>query len=85
MAVRRAHAGRRSRRLQLTPHKSGLADWFDSRHRRCAGKPAPCRNAGTLGGEMGEVVKNSTGRMRAGDREAIAIYLKSLPPLAKLK
>jgi hydroxymethylbilane synthase len=37
---------------------------------------------GTLGGEMGEVVKNSTGRMRPEDREAIAVYLKSLPPLA---
>jgi hypothetical protein len=30
---------------------------------------------------MGEVVKNSTSRMRAEDREAIAVYLKALPPL----
>ena len=30
---------------------------------------------------MGEVVKNSTAKMRPEDREAIAAYLKALPPL----
>lgn len=64
----------------LTPHKTGLADWsvadiVDA----LANGTLP--EGGTLGGEMGEVVKNSTGRMRPDDREAIAVYLKALPPL----
>jgi mono/diheme cytochrome c family protein len=35
-----------------------------------------------LGGEMAQVVSNSTGRLSASDREAIAIYLLALPPVA---
>lgn len=30
---------------------------------------------------MGEVVRNSTSKMHAQDRAAIAAYLKALPPL----
>lgn len=65
----------------LTPHKSGLADWSIA-DIVDALETGTLPQGGTLGGEMGEVVRNSTGRMRAADREAIAIYLKSLPPLA---
>ncbi len=64
----------------LTPDKSGLADWsmadiVDA----LADGTLP--EGGTLGGEMGEVVKNSASHLRPEDREAIAIYLKSLPPM----
>ena len=65
----------------LTPHKTGLADW-SSADIVDALETGTLPQGGTLGGEMGEVVKNSTSRMRAEDREAIAIYLKALPPLA---
>jgi mono/diheme cytochrome c family protein len=65
----------------LTPHKSGLADWSQA-DIVDALETGTLPQGGTLGGEMGEVVKNSTSRMRADDREAIAIYLKALPPLA---
>jgi mono/diheme cytochrome c family protein len=65
----------------LTPHKSGLADWSQA-DILDALETGTLPQGGTLGGEMGEVVKNSTGRMRPADREAIAIYLKALPPLA---
>ncbi len=63
----------------LTPDKTGLADWsvadiVDS----LANGTLP--EGGTLGGEMGEVVSNSTSRMRQDDLEAIALYLKALPP-----
>lgn len=35
----------------------------------------------TAGGEMAAVIRNSTARLTAGDRAAIAAYLKALPPL----
>lgn len=63
----------------LTPDKTGLADWS-------AGDIVDTLSSGTLpeggtvGAEMGEVVRNSTSRLRAEDREAIAAYLKTLPP-----
>ena len=34
-----------------------------------------------IGGAMGEVITNSTSKLTAQDREAIAVYLKSLTPL----
>ncbi|WP_448190695.1 c-type cytochrome [Azospirillum sp. sgz301742] len=33
-----------------------------------------------VGGAMGEVVRNSTSKLTAADRHAVAVYLKSLPP-----
>ena len=35
----------------------------------------------TLGDEMAEVVRNTTGRLTAADLTAIAAYLKALPAL----
>jgi mono/diheme cytochrome c family protein len=35
-----------------------------------------------LGDSMVEVVENSTSKLTDADREAIALYLKSLPPIA---
>lgn len=63
----------------LTPDKTGLADW-SAADIVDALETGTLPQGGTLGGEMGEVVKNSTGKMRAEDREAIAAYLKALPP-----
>lgn len=64
----------------LTPDKSGLADWSkDDIVDALTDGTLP--QGGTLGEEMGEVVKNSTSRLRPEDRAAIATYLKSLPPM----
>lgn len=63
----------------LTPDKTGLADW-SAADIIDALETGALPQGGTLGGEMGEVVKNSTSYMRPDDREAIVAYLKSLPP-----
>lgn len=64
----------------LTPDKTGLAEWSGSDIvNALADGTLP--EGGTLGGEMGEVVQNSTSRMRTEDLEAIAVYLKALPPV----
>jgi len=62
----------------LTPDKSGLADWSaaDIADLLATGD---LPQGGTVGGEMGEVVRNSTSRLTPQDREAIAAYLKALP------
>jgi mono/diheme cytochrome c family protein len=38
------------------------------------------RDADTVGGEMGKVISN-TAQLSAADRQAMAVYLKSLPPV----
>lgn len=67
----------------LTPDETGLAKWSEA-DIVDALEIGTLPEGGTLGGEMGEVVSNSTSRLRPEDREAIAIYLKSLPPLPTL-
>lgn len=64
----------------LTPDKTGLADW-SAADIVDALETGTLPQGGTLGGEMGEVVRNSTSKMQAQDRAAIAAYLKALPPL----
>ena len=62
----------------LLPGPKGLADWS-------VGDIETALEMGMLpdgdffGGSMGEVVRNSTSKLTAGDRRAIAVYLKSLP------
>jgi mono/diheme cytochrome c family protein len=63
----------------LTPDKTGLIDW-SAADIIDALETGALPQGGTLGGEMGEVVRNSTGKMRPDDRAAIAAYLKALPP-----
>lgn len=63
----------------LTPDKTGLAEWSASDIVTSL-ETGELPEGGTLGGEMGEVVANSTSKMTAADREAIAAYLKALPP-----
>lgn len=64
----------------LRPAKKGLADWS-------AGDIETALESGMqpdgdfLGGSMAEVVRNSTSRLTAADRRAIAAYLKSLPAM----
>lgn len=64
----------------LTPDKTGLASWSATDMTEAL-ESGTLPEGGTLGEEMGGVVKNSTSKMRADDRAAIAAYLKSLPPL----
>ena len=64
----------------LTPDKTGLADW-SAADIADALETGTLPEGGTLGGEMGEVVRNSTSKMRPDDRAAIVAYLKALPPL----
>jgi len=64
----------------LTPDKTGLIDWSaDDIVDALANGTLP--EGGTLGGEMGEEVANSTSHLRKEDLAAIAAYLKALPPM----
>lgn len=65
----------------LTPDKTGLASW-SAADIVASLETGELPEGGTLGGEMGEVVANSTSKMPDGDRQAIAVYLKALPPIA---
>ncbi len=64
----------------LTPNPAGLGKWS-------ANDIADALNLGidpdgdVLGNEMAEVVKNSTSQLTQEDRQAVAAYLKALPPL----
>jgi len=63
----------------LTPDKSGLADWTAADIATLL-ESGDLPEGGTVGAEMGEVVRNSTSHLTAQDREAVAAYLKALPP-----
>lgn len=65
----------------LTPDKTGLAAW-SADDIAAALETGELPEGGTLGGEMGEVVANSTSKMSKDDRAAIVAYLKSLKPIA---
>ena len=65
----------------ITPHEDGIGDWSatDIAFALESGlKP----DYDSFGAGMGEVVDDSTSRLTAEDREAIAEYLLSLPPIA---
>ena len=64
----------------ITPDKSGLADWSkkDIVEVLATGFTP---DYDSVGGSMASVVKNMA-ELPAGDREAIAAYLKALPPVA---
>ena len=67
MADGGASAGRRSRLApNLTPDKTGLADWSQADIVDALADGTLPQGLGTLGEEMGEVVRNSTSRLRAG-------------------
>ncbi|MBP2231970.1 mono/diheme cytochrome c family protein [Azospirillum agricola] len=64
----------------ITPHPKGLGDWSD-------GDLTLMLETGLLpdgdvaGGAMAEVVRNSTSKLTAEDRAAIAAYLRTVPAL----
>lgn len=64
----------------ITPHPDdGIGDWDRSDiafYLEIGFDP----DGDSAGGRMAEVIRESTGRMTPADREAIAIYLESLPP-----
>lgn len=64
----------------ITPHPDeGIGDWDRSDvtfYLEIGFDP----DGDSAGGRMAEVIRESTGRMTAEDREAVAAYLESLPP-----
>lgn len=64
----------------LTPHPKGLGDWSESDITLFL-EMGMMPDGDFAGGSMGEVIRNSTSKLTADDRKAIASYLKSLPPL----
>jgi mono/diheme cytochrome c family protein len=63
----------------LTPHATGLADWFEDEIVRLL-QLGVTPTFDSVGGAMGPVVA-SMGMLPQAELEAIAAYLKSLPPL----
>ena len=62
----------------ITPHEDGIGDW-SVRDITIALETGLLPDFETFGGVM-TLVQESMARLTAGDREAIAAYLKSLPP-----
>ncbi len=65
----------------ITPHEDGIGDWSAS-DIAFALETGLLPNYDSFGGGMGEVVKDSTSHLTKEDREAIAEYLRTLPPIA---
>ena len=63
----------------ITPHKNGLSDWSESDIEYYL-ESGFTPNFDTVGGSMVKVQENMA-KLSAGDRAAIAAYLKSIPPL----
>lgn len=64
----------------ITPHPQGIASWSASDILTVL-ESGMLPDGDFIGGAMGEVVTNSTSKLTVQDREAIAVYLKSLAPL----
>ena len=64
----------------LTPHATGLAKW-DAADIAELLKSGFTPEFDSVGGSMAAVVRN-TARLSDADREAMAVYLKNLPPAA---
>jgi mono/diheme cytochrome c family protein len=64
----------------LTPHATGLEEWTEA---DIAGalEFGLTPDGSALAGSMAEVIQHSTSKLSAADRNAIAAYLKSLPPV----
>ena len=67
----------------LTPHETGLGKWSE-KDIAYALETGLMPSGDALGGPMGKVQENMA-KLTAQDREAIAAYLKSLPPIASEK
>lgn len=64
----------------ITPSQKGIGDWSESDIVLFL-EMGMMPDGDFAGGSMAEVIRNSTSRLTAEDRRAIAVYLKSLPPL----
>jgi mono/diheme cytochrome c family protein len=65
----------------ITPHADGIGDWSKG-DIAFALQTGILPDGDVLGGAMSEVVDDDTSHLTADDRNAIADYLLSLPPLA---
>ena len=65
----------------ITPHDDGIGGWSQS-DVAFALQTGILPDGDVLGGAMSEVIDDATGHLTADDRNAIAEYLLSLPPLA---
>ena len=63
----------------LTPDKTGLREWSEGEIASVL-KDGFTPDFDSLGGAMADVVRN-TAQLSNADRMAIAVYLKSLPPI----
>jgi mono/diheme cytochrome c family protein len=64
----------------ITPHEDGIGGWSPS-DVTFALQTGILPDGDALGGAMGEVIRDNTGKLSAGDRATIAEYLLSLEPL----
>lgn len=64
----------------ITPHETGIADW-SANDIAFALESGLKPDYDSFGGGMGEVVDEATGKLTKEDRDAIAEYLLSLPPV----
>lgn len=64
----------------ITPSKKGIGGWSESDIVLFL-EMGMMPDGDFAGGAMAEVIRNSTARLTAEDRRAIAVYLMSLPPL----
>jgi len=65
----------------ITPDDgTGVGDWSDAEILRVL-ETGMLPDFDSVGGGMGEVVRNSTGKLTTEDRAAIVAYLRSLPPI----
>jgi mono/diheme cytochrome c family protein len=65
----------------ITPHEDGIGDW-SAVDISFALESGLTPDYDSFGSGMGEVVKDSTGKLTKEDREAIAEFLLSAPPVA---
>ncbi len=62
----------------ITQHRDGIADWSEKDISYML-KTGTTQNGDSVGGSMNAVVRNTT-ELSDADRDAIAAYIKSLPP-----
>jgi mono/diheme cytochrome c family protein len=67
----------------LTPHESGLGKWSE-KDIAYALETGLTPSGDSMGGTMAKVQQNMA-KLTSGDREAIAAYLKSIPPVESAK
>jgi hypothetical protein len=76
------HAGAGTRVPNITPDAAtGIGKWSAADYGDLLSM-GMTPDGDFVGGDMGEVVKNSTSKLTAADRTALAAYLRQLPAIA---